>query len=396
MRSIIITGGELFNKGAQAMTFVAVSELKRRFPDHEILVLSEQDRKRPQHELDAYAFRIIGWSSLKFAKAQQNLFIQMQCLLCNHQEYQEAIKIYKNCDMIVDVSGYAVGANWGENHLNTFADHLEYAKAFHIPIYLMPQSFGPFNFAERGKKNVGERILSLLPEAKIICAREKAGYDTLTQDLSLNNVLLQPDLVLNNKQIDLQRIYRKPQKWNVPSIKKESVCIVPNNKTLDVYGKDRFWALYKQLIAFLRDLNIPVYIIRHSEQDRMLCHVLKALYSDDSDVVLLDREFNCFEFNELVNCFRAIIASRYHAIVHAYKNSVPCLVLGWADKYGELMEFFCQSKYYIDLRETIDIREIEHLLNLLLDRREQEADTIRHSLASIQEKNVFDILSLKG
>ena len=29
MRNIIITGGELFNKGAQAMTFVAVDELKK-------------------------------------------------------------------------------------------------------------------------------------------------------------------------------------------------------------------------------------------------------------------------------------------------------------------------------------------------------------------------------
>ena len=41
MRNIIITGGELFNKGAQAMTFVTVNELKKRFPDHQIYLLSK-------------------------------------------------------------------------------------------------------------------------------------------------------------------------------------------------------------------------------------------------------------------------------------------------------------------------------------------------------------------
>lgn len=44
MRNVIITGGELFNKGAQAMTFIAVDELRRRFPEHQIFLLSEMDK----------------------------------------------------------------------------------------------------------------------------------------------------------------------------------------------------------------------------------------------------------------------------------------------------------------------------------------------------------------
>ena len=43
MKNIIITGGELFNKGAQAMTFITVDEMKKRFTDHNIYVLSEMD-----------------------------------------------------------------------------------------------------------------------------------------------------------------------------------------------------------------------------------------------------------------------------------------------------------------------------------------------------------------
>ena len=36
MGNVIITGGDLKNKGAQAMTFVTVDEIKKRFPEERI------------------------------------------------------------------------------------------------------------------------------------------------------------------------------------------------------------------------------------------------------------------------------------------------------------------------------------------------------------------------
>ena len=70
MKNIIITGGELHNKGAQAMTFVTVIELKKRFPDHQIYLLSELDLNRPKDEKKKYAFEFTGWYPILFAKAQ--------------------------------------------------------------------------------------------------------------------------------------------------------------------------------------------------------------------------------------------------------------------------------------------------------------------------------------
>ena len=146
MRNIIITGGELFNKGAQAMTFIAVDEMKKRFPDHKILVLSEMDLQRPKEEREQYVFGFIGWYPIKFARCQTNSVSRGLCLLRNRKELLEAENIYKNADLMVDVSGYALGSNWSEETCNHYLDHLEFAKAFHIPVYLMPQSFGPFQF----------------------------------------------------------------------------------------------------------------------------------------------------------------------------------------------------------------------------------------------------------
>ena len=56
MGYILITGGNLINKGAQAMTFIAVDEIKRRFPDREVVVISDVDAARSDEELSRYRF----------------------------------------------------------------------------------------------------------------------------------------------------------------------------------------------------------------------------------------------------------------------------------------------------------------------------------------------------
>ncbi len=58
-RYILITGGELFNKGAQSMTFITVNEMKNRFPNHEVLVVSGMDYKRSEEEKGIYNFEVI-------------------------------------------------------------------------------------------------------------------------------------------------------------------------------------------------------------------------------------------------------------------------------------------------------------------------------------------------
>ena len=88
MRNIIITGGELFNKGAQAMTFVAVDELKKRFPEHEIYLLSEMDLERPKAEREQYAFSFTGWYPIKFARCQKNLPLRLLCKVRKNNQLQ--------------------------------------------------------------------------------------------------------------------------------------------------------------------------------------------------------------------------------------------------------------------------------------------------------------------
>lgn len=390
-KNIIITGGELFNKGAQAMTFVTVDELKKRFPDHDIYVLSDMDFRRPEEEKRRYAFRFTEWYPIKFARAQKNPFLRLACLLLNRKELTACESLYRNCDLMVDISGYGLGSNWGVKQLRYYLDHLEYAQSFHIPCYLMPQSFGPFDFDE-DKKEQARRIPRLLSSVELICAREKEGYEELRNRYRLKNVVLCTDLVLSHTDIDLQHIFKAPVVYNLPKIEKNSVAIIPNVRCAELISEQSFLDIYRSLIDTLLENGKTVYLMTHATEDLRLCVKIKSLFSDSEKVIVLEQDFNCLEFNELVKNFDFLIASRYHSVVHAFKNGVPCITLGWAVKYKALMKEFSQEAYCFDLRNAIETDSMRLAVQQLCMGCGRESNVIRRKLQVMMKKNAFQYI----
>lgn len=394
MKNIIVTGGEMFNKGAQAMTFVAVDELKRRFPNHRILLLSEMDKSRPEQEKAQYAFDFMGWYPAKFAKAESNPVLKAMCLLKNRKEYLEAMAIYKNTDLMVDISGYALGANWGYNLTRQYLEHLEFAKAFHIPVYLLPQSFGPFPFTGEHAAELNGKAAELLPTVQTIFAREQEGYDALVGTFHLNNVKLAGDLVLHNRGINLENIYAVLPKYDLPEMDPHSVAVIPNRMNIQASGEDQVIGTYVSVIGGLLELGKTVYILRHSHQDAGICKTLKDSFSADSRVVLLEKEMSCLEFNEWIKHVEFAVASRFHAIVHAYKNAIPCVILGWATKYHDLAAMFGQEPYIFDVRDD-DCKGILAAIRTMDRQRNGESGKILSKLSDLQQNNVFDEILLQ-
>lgn len=393
MRNIIITGGELFNKGAQAMTFVAVDELKKRFPEHEIYLLSEMDLARPEEVRKQYAFQFTGWYPIKFARCQHNLLLRLICKLRNGAELTAAEKLYKNCDAMVDISGYALGSNWSANNNSRYLNHLEFAHAFRIPMYLMSQSFGPFEFGAE-HPGIDERCRKLLPTCRAILAREQEGYDALTQHYGLTNVLLAPDLVLNNKGIDLKHIFRDAPEFQLPKIAPGSIAVVPNGRNLDAGSTDQVMGLYTTAISHALLQGKTVYLMHHASSDAEICRELKARFVENEQVILLEQEFSCLEFNELVKRFDYLVASRFHSVVHAFKNGIPCITLGWAKKYEVLLKQFGQGDYLFDVRNNLSAKALEDAMKQMDTNRNGESEKILSGLAQVQLENVFDVLKL--
>lgn len=393
MRNIIITGGGMANKGAQAMTLIAVHELRERFPDHKIYLYSPVDLADSALDKRKFTFNFLGWYPLKFAHCQHNPVQRGIILLRSRSELLEAEAIYRNTDFIVDVSGYALGANWSDKICNNYLDILEFAQAFGIPVYLMPQSFGPFDFGEE-RQALNARIQRLLPTAKVIFAREQEGYDALVNTYGLKNVRLAHDLVLGNKGIDLANIFVSAPAFDLPEIKPNSVAVIPNSMNSSVSSQEAVLELYTKAIHALLSQGKTVYLLSHSTVDSALCSKLKEPFLTNENVILLAQDFSCLEFNALVKKFDYLIASRFHSIVHAFKNGVPCIALGWATKYHDLLKLFDQEQYILDVRNKIGEEQIAAAIALMDAHYPDEAGKIQKGLAAVQKQNVFDVLTL--
>lgn len=392
MKNIIITGGGMVNKGAQALTLITVSEMRKRFPNHHIYLYSPSDIANPNIKKTGYQFEFLGWNPMKFAYCQSKPLQRMLIKLRNGRELAAAESIYKNTDFVVDISGYALGSNWDDKICNDFLDTLEFAKHFGIPVYLMPQSFGPFDF-DVSRRTLDHRIRSLLPTAKVIFAREQEGYDALVNTYGLNNVRLAGDLVLNSREIDLSKVFTTMPEQHIPSIMAQSVGVIPNSRNAEVGDTDMMLQLYDSIISDLVKSGKHVYLLSHSSIDAKVCKDIKQRFASDNRVIYLEQDFSCLEFNELVQKFEFLIASRFHSIVHAYKNGIPCVTLGWATKYHDLLKQFRQERYMFDIRGTVDVSELLHEIHYLDTHCQEESMNIRNCLSDIQKDSAFDIIS---
>lgn len=393
---VLIVGANFNNKGAQSMLFISVDEIRKLNPEAQIYFTSGE--KYPE---ELYRFSRVYASIDAQEIALHNRFSQkMFCFLKdtikkivgrndNLWEYNNLNKLMPDINLIIDVSGFNLGSKWSIEYHEAFLNNIRLAKKYNIPIILMPQSFGPFDYTPE-KEHLISEIADLLPYVKIIFAREREGYQMLIDTFHLTNVELSTDLVLQNKGINIENIYVNLQSINVPEVSSGSVGIVPNKQCFTHGDKHKIFRIYKSIISKLIEQKKEVYIFRHSSEDMDACKEIYDLCTDDH-VHLLENDFSCLEYDAFVQNFDFIVCSRYHGIVHAYKNCVPSILLGWAVKYKELAELLGQGRYNFDItNEDLKVSDVVVAIENMCREHKAESEIINTNLKPIQKDNCFN------
>lgn len=395
---VLIVGANFNNKGAQSMLFITVDELKKRVPDSVIYYAGCDvfDEK-------TYTFGELYYSddARKIALDENATFLEAKCWVkdCvkfvigrrnNLFRYNEVKDTIENIDLIIDVSGFNLGKKWSIEIQESYLNNIRLAKKYNIPIVMMPQSFGSFDYPKE-KEFLLPEIGELLKYPNVIFAREKEGYDMLVEQFGLSNVRLSTDLVLQNNGVNVSNIYKKPlKKTDLPKVEFGSVAIIPNTQCFSNGDKDRNIQMYKEIVSYLIEKGKSVYIFRHSREDFPICKLIAEQFNDEK-VILLDNEFSCLEYDEFVKRFDFVICSRFHGIVHAYRNYIPCILLGWAIKYKELAANVGQEQFSFDITEdSFNAGQVKEAMDILLTEAAKEAEIIKKHISEIQKNNCFD------
>jgi len=376
--TFVLLGGELFNKGAQAMTFTVVDRLNREFPDCDIYLFSTKDYLEDYQETYKFDFLpwdidiqldLLGYRGQKFKKESWNT-----------ETLREVREIFGNATAIFDVSGYSLSSQLGVDSVIRYMTDIALANKFDVPYYILPQSIGPFEFDTVGKATAGTILRTFLPYPELICPREMEGVSAVNK-YTTENVQLERDLVLQCIDYDISNI-SEDIATETPPLKKEAVGVIPNRKVLE-YAESDMVEIYHNLIKDIKE-EYKVYIIRHAADDEQLCQQLYAPFDDDPQVYNLNHDYNAIQLQNIISQCAFTIASRYHSVVHSYRSGVPAIIIGWATKYKELAQFFNQEQYQYDCRGKMDRAKIQSALAMMSNSCEQEKVNIEKQFTQLQ------------
>ncbi|MEZ2457725.1 polysaccharide pyruvyl transferase family protein [Salinicoccus roseus] len=393
MKKVLIFGAYINNKGAQSMLYTVIDKIKSKDPDCKIYVVREKKVEVDIKENYSFDFLEIGMKSkLKLAGKPFSL---LSILLKNNEiDYNlEKVKsLFDKSTIFIDISGFALSSKFSRNSTINYLANISIAKRFNVPFYIMPQSFGPFNYSFLDKKILIPMIKKYLNYPVRIYAREKEGYDLLSS-FGLNNIYKSLDIVFHqNKELDLSNIYNDKVdtvKFKNVDIKPNSVAIIPNIKTIKKENKEKIYNLYIEAINYLTSNHKYVYLLRHSSEDLNIIQDIYNKFENNKKVYLIKEEYSSIELQNILKKFDYTIASRYHSIVHSYKVGVPAIVLGWAVKYKELLEEFNQENYQFDIKK-IDSKIFVEKLAELDKNFKKEKKIISNRLDIINDQDPLD------
>lgn len=386
---VIITGGELANKGAQSMTFIVVDEISKRFPDCTPVLFPARTITEKDH-IEDYKFKIVKYPT---RKERLKLYLRANDTPVNGVRVAD---ILRNAVLWIDISGYILGSTFGIYAVQTFLTRLILAKHWDIPMYIMPQSFGPLSFTNKRWPALNLLLKKYLKHPRIIYAREVQSQLFMEEKYKLKNIKKSYDMVLINKGVDLENIYCNEVTMDIPHVSERSVAIIPNSKNKTKINEEKFLRIYRDIVSWLLANGKTVYLLYHATEDYEICQKIKDFYLDNDNVIKVENELSCFEYDEVISSFDYIVASRYHSIVHAYRKGTPAVVLGWANKYAELMDAFEQRRYQFEVSDALDSAALIEALSEMEQKYKQNSEKILQRLDEIQSENLYEELELKN
>ena len=254
-------------------------------------------------------------------------------------------------DVVVDVAGisFADGRGIPITVYNALMTGLPLLLG--VPTVKAAQALGPF-------RNPVNRLLArlVLPRLAAVCARGARTREHL-DSLGLRNGTDVADLAFS---LDEAASLPPAVQASVDSLGGPYVVVMPSSVVRRLYeskGNDYVSAV-ETLVRDLRSsTGLAVVIAPHSYRvgqpegrmnDGPVCREVGKRLSDDPGVVTVDADMTAGELRRLVSGSRAMVTSRFHAMISGLSTCTPTVVVGWSHKYREVLDDFGLVRFGMD------------------------------------------------
>ena len=337
---IELRGVEFVNKGAELMLHSIINKLTEEIDDVEFVM--EASGRAPYQKLRTLGISLTttwwkrGYNILFFTRYLPQFLLSPFHIVKS-----------KNIDIVLDGSGFAFGDQWGaEKAGKRAANHIDRWKKEGKKVILLPQAFGPFE-----DRLLLQKMKVILDHADMIYARDGMSFDFLKSIGDYSNVKLSPDFT------NILTPWFYDPKFN------RTVWVIPNSKMISATKREDGF-LYKSLILksiqYLQNQEMDVKFLIHEAggHDEKLASEINKKNSNPIEMIV---ELDPIKVKALIGSGYAVISSRFHGLVSALSQGIPCLATGWSHKYQMLLLDY----NYSDNLLKLDIKEDD--LNKRLD-----------------------------
>ncbi|MFC4872852.1 polysaccharide pyruvyl transferase family protein [Negadavirga shengliensis] len=366
-----LRGVGFVNKGAELMLYSMVEILKTY--DQETIFVMEVNSTSPLRKI--WSMGIKAKTNLKFKNINLNRFFK---LLPNGLKHNLGWVSEEEVQVVLDASGFAFGDKWGAAKAGTrLANHLAIWKSKGKKVILLPQAFGPFT-----KPDLIQKMKFILNQADLVYARDKVSFDFLNQlriEKGTENIFLAPDFTNLTAPI----FPENKQKYS------DSLAIIPNQKMMDT-SDESFNKSYPDFLKVMVELALQkgqkaFFLIHESEKDKAIAEMVNEKL--DKPIPIIEEENPLLVKGIIGSCF-AVITSRFHGLVSALSQSVPCLATGWSHKYEMLFEDYKFSEGLCQLQR--DKAYYEEKINLIIEIDSRKKISQLLTIESAKQKKLSD------
>lgn len=238
------------------------------------------------------------------------------------------------------------------------------------PVYIMPNSFGPFEgpFVKQIAK-------AALKKCKLVTSRETLSQTMVKEQLGLD-IENYPDLAFELPKSDLNRdeVFKK---YNLPK-DRELVAITmrpyrfPGHSNPEKAYSDFKYEMAKFIEWLYEEGHMPV-VIEHTlavnahENDGACIKDVIQMVSEEKYRFITDKSYDCHDLKAIYSFCDYIVGTRFHSVIFSLGSEVPGIAISYTgNKSAGIMHDIGLDDYVVDISD-VSCGKLSKLFTMLIN-----------------------------
>jgi colanic acid/amylovoran biosynthesis protein len=414
LKILIINVHSADNKGDDALLKMTIKSLREAFPESSITIAADDPDSFPKSEPVVGSFiywihrpsikgemRWQFWNAAKLLLASIWAFIGYKLcgrpwFWCLQTAQKDTLRVYFEADLVVSKPGnvlYSSG-KWGFNII-LIAYTMVYAIMLGKPLYLFPQSIGPFY-----RKRDERLVRWILNHARIVMVREPISMKEIAR-IGVNNpqCYLVPDPAFAFPSAPIEEAVKRLYALGIDiEADRPLLGITAINWGMHI-GDQKIQSRYEEALAttiryYLDTFGGKVVVFSHvcskvlANDDRIPSKRIVERLGMDHRIVIVAEPLSPDLLKAMYGLMDIFIGTRMHSNIFALSQGVPVIAIAYFHKTWGIMQMLGLEKWVIDIEAITPENLISKLIELW-----QERGQIRH-LINVQVKQLIKKIDL--